>query len=557
MRQRIGLRPARLYEPEVWHRDHRWGLGLVVVSTLGIVLFGFLGPSAVTLSLGPRSSPLPPWYAVTGWNTNPNDWVSVIGLYVAISLGAVGMWILTRATLDGWRPRIGRLMALGVGLNTITALVPPMTSADVLMYASYGRLQVLGRDPYEITVGEILRSQYDPVVRWVEAPWVDTPTVYGPIVSGSQLLANYLGGASMHDVVFWLQVLSLLPMIGIGLIVVRMARGNPLLQTRAALFTLVNPAMIWAVVAQAHNESLAVVLAIAAIACMRRWPALAGVLIGLAGGTKVNMVLYGLAMVHGYWRQPKKLAAMVAGAAVPLVLCYVVWQPEALISASRNTTYVNAGAWAGPVFGLLSRHVSWNLAKIIINVIAVVGWAAVAWMLSRLVGQRPLPGVAPGTDPLHDPTTVAIRTSAILYVSWLVTTPNSFSWYDLLAWAPLALAAGSRLDVLVLWRTTWLSLAFVTGRAIDFAPGVALMGARVRDTGCVIAQVLVVVEIVRWYRGHDKWLGEFRARQAQAKTTGDQADPDGTAETDPDGGSPCPDEEKPDPAPTPQSSQQP
>ena len=100
---------------------------------------------------------------------------------------------------------------------------------------------------------------------------------------------------------------------------------------------------------------------------------------------------------------------------------------------------------------------------------------------------------------MKDPTSVAVRTAVVLYASWLVTTPNSFSWYDLMAWTPLAVAAASRLDGLMLWRTTWLSAAFVTGRAIPYARGIATLGARIRDTACVTAQVLVLVSIVWWY----------------------------------------------------------
>ncbi len=485
----------------MWHRSHRYGIGLIVASTLLIALVGFLGPSAVTLSLGARNgSLLPPYYVPTGWDVDLGEWPAVVGLWVFIAAGAVGFWVARRAILDGWRPRPARLLGLGVVLNVIVSLVPPMTSADVLMYAAYGRLQLLGRDPYEITVGEIFRTQFDPVLAVTERPWQDTPSVYGPIVSFSQLLANRLGGPNMHDVVFWLQMMCLIPMLAIGLILFRMSAGNPLLQTRVALFTLVNPAIIWAVVAQAHNESLAVVFAVAALAAMRRWPWLAGVLIGIAGAAKVNMVLYGIAMLWGYRREPRKLFQLGVGAVVPLVVCYVLWQPAALISASRNTTYVNAGAWAGPVYQVLIRFLIPSATLLIINVIGVVGWVVVGWMLFRLVPWRALPGIEDGLEPFHDPPTVAARTAAILYVSWLVTTPNSFSWYDLLAWAPLALVMGSRIDLYLLWRTTWLSAAFVTGRDIEFSQAVSWTGARVRDTLCVIAQILVVVWIFRWYR---------------------------------------------------------
>lgn len=59
----------------------------------------------------------------------------------------------------------------------------------------------------------------------------------------------------MHDIVFWLQVLCVLPFIAIGLLVYRMARGDHAAQTRAVLFTVLNPIMIWSVVAGAHNEA--------------------------------------------------------------------------------------------------------------------------------------------------------------------------------------------------------------------------------------------------------------------------------------------------------------
>src|SRR5665647_2776002 len=182
---------SRQYEPTSWRSRPVVGLALIIGSTLGIVGVSFFGPSAVTLSLGPRyGSLLPPWYIPSMWN---------------IALGAVGMWILIRALAAGWRPVPKKLLWLGIGLQVSVSLVTPMTSGDVMMYAAYGRLQVLGRDPYEITVGEIFRTQFDAVLRWTEHPWQDTPSVYGPIVSASQLLANQLGGTSMHDVVFWLQ----------------------------------------------------------------------------------------------------------------------------------------------------------------------------------------------------------------------------------------------------------------------------------------------------------------------------------------------------------------
>ena len=94
------------------------------------------------------------------------------------------------------------------------------------MYAAYGRLQAIGRDPYELTPAEVFRGQFDPVLRWTERTWQDTPSVYGPITSWLQLLANKLGGENMHDIVFWLQVFSVVPFIVAGGLIILMAHGD-------------------------------------------------------------------------------------------------------------------------------------------------------------------------------------------------------------------------------------------------------------------------------------------------------------------------------------------
>ena len=131
-----------------------------------------------------------------------------------------------RALADGWLPQLKRLFLLGTGSVAGTILVPPLTSADVLMYAAYGRLAGDRPDPYEITPAEVFRGQFDPVLRWTERPWQDTPSVYGPITSWTQLLANKLGGENMHDIVFWLQVFAVVPFIIACAGVVMLAHGD-------------------------------------------------------------------------------------------------------------------------------------------------------------------------------------------------------------------------------------------------------------------------------------------------------------------------------------------
>lgn len=495
--------PIRRYAPSVWHRDHRYGIGLIVAATVLTLITGFLGPSVVTLTLGPRDGLLPPWYLPAGV-LHPNEWVVTVLIWAVIVVGALGLWVGMRALAGGWLPNPRRLFALGSGLSLSTILVPPLTSADILMYAGYGRLQMIGRNPYEITPAEIFRGQFDPVLRWTEQPWWDTPSVYGPITSWLQWLANYLGGENMHDIVFWLQVVTVVPFIVACAGIVQLAHGDKRRQARAALLTIMNPMLIWAVVAAGHNEALSVMFAVAGIMLMRKSAFGAGIGIGLAGCAKLSIGIWGLAMLWAYRRQPKKALLLCLGTAIPMGLAYVWWQPTAFFQVLRNGSYVSVGSWANPVFLFLDLFLDEGSAKLVTGIISYTGLVVIAWMLSKVVPWTAAPGLPRGANPRRDPLTVALRTSLVLSVAWLVTAMYTLSWYDLIAWLPLAVLAASKLDRLMLMRIALLSLAYVPGRAVEVGPALEVVAGVVRYGISPIVQVAVLVGIVLWWRKPDR-----------------------------------------------------
>jgi alpha-1,6-mannosyltransferase len=495
--------PVQKYGPGIWHRNHQFAIFGIVGATALTLLAGFLGPSAVTLTLGPRDSYLPPWYLPAGVIT-PNEWFVSILIWTAIILGALGLWVGLRAMADGWKPKFKKLFGLGTVLSLLTVCVPPLTSADVLMYAAYGRLQAIGRNPYEITPAEVFRGQFDPVLRWTERPWQDTPSVYGPITSWTQLAANKLGGENMHDIVFWLQVFSVVPFILACAGVVMLAHGDPRRQGRAALLTIANPLLIWAVVAGAHNEALAVMFAVAGLLFMRKNPFIAGLGIGLAGCAKVSIGLWGLAMLWAYRREPKKALLLCLGTAIPMGLAYILWQPTAFLQALRNGGYVSVGSWANPVYSLLALFMTEFHAKVVIGIISYIGFMVIAWMLSRVVSWTAAPGLAKDADLKRDPLTIALRTALVLSVAWLITSMYTLSWYDLLAWMPLAVLAASKLDQIMVIRGAALSLAYVPGRAIDMGPALDFTATRMRDTVSPIIQMAMLLAVILWWRQPDR-----------------------------------------------------
>jgi hypothetical protein len=498
----VSARPRFLQR--AWTRRPTLGVGLIVASALITVVVGFAGPSSVALELGPRAGLLPPWYLPAGVG-QPPEWVVVPALWLGLFAGALGLWIAWRAVRTGWRPNNRRLFWLGVGLSAATALVLPMTSADVLMYAAYGRLQVLGLDPYGITPADIFRQEFDPVLILTERPWQDTPSVYGPVASASQWLAASLGGESMHAIVFWLQMFALAPFLVIGALGYRMAAGDPAAQTRVVLFTVLNPLMIWSVIAGAHNEAFTLVFAIVGLWFFRKHPLLAGIGIGLAGTIKVSLVFYGIAMVWGYRRDWRKAVALGLGAAVPLALAYGLWVPKALLAAQRNVGYISSGSWAPWLYVPLSWVIPEHIARGVVSWLGLAGMVAVAWMLSRVLPWRLVPGVAEGADPRREPLTVAVRTAAVLTTAWLVTSPYTLSWYDVIVWVPLGLLAASRLEPLLMLRGVFLSVAYVTGRSVQFSDGMNITAAALRDAGSSAVGWFVVGSIVAWWwqDGHE------------------------------------------------------
>jgi hypothetical protein len=233
---------------------------------------------------------------------------------------------------------------------------------------------------------------------------------------------------------------------------------------------------------------------------MRKNPFLAGIGIGLAGCAKLSIGIWGIAMLWAYRRQPKKAVLLCAGTAIPMGLAYVLWAPTAFFQVLRNGSYVSVGSWANPVFRFLDVFLPATAAKIVVGVIAYAGLIVIAWMLSRVVPWTAVPGLPPDADLRADPLTIAIRTSLVLSVAWLVTSMYTLSWYDLIAWIPLSVMAASKLDKILLMRIAPLSLAYIPGRAIDYGAALELTATRIRDTVSPIIQMLVLVAIVLWWK---------------------------------------------------------
>lgn len=156
----------------------------------------------------------------------------------------------------------GRLAwALIVVLVTAFAVAPVLLSHDVYSYVDYARLGVVhGLDPY---VHPPAAAPFDPA--YARVTWIDATSAYGPLFT----LATY----PLAWLPVWLGVAALkataaASILGIAVLVARVAPSRGVSPLSAAAFVALNPLILIHVVGGAHNDGLAILLATLGIAAM-------------------------------------------------------------------------------------------------------------------------------------------------------------------------------------------------------------------------------------------------------------------------------------------------
>ncbi|MYW05056.1 DUF2029 domain-containing protein [Streptomyces sp. SID3343] len=471
----------------MFHVEHSLGpvaIGLLTVSIGLVVLTGLLGPSAAQPPVPGGPGWLPPYR----FDAHPPAWL-VTGLLLAPALvGAGGLVLALRQLARGWAPEPRRLTVGGVVAALAVVCVPPMGSADHLVYAAYGRLATTGGSPYTDTAATLVRDG-DPVGRAVEAPWTDTPSVYGPVATAEQWFAARLGGTSVHTIVLVLTLLGAAAFVLSGLLLQRAAGPDPRARARVAILWSLNPLLLFVAVNAGHLDAFAVVFAVGALVAVRRSAVLAGVLVGLACAAKVSLGLYVLALAWGLRGRPRAMGAMVGSGLAVGILTYLPVGFGAFDQLRENAKLVSLAVPLRLVLGPMESALGHDTAR---SSIGLVGWllgALVVWLLARTALRA-----RPAADVAGDSAAVA----ALLTVAWLLTTPYSLPWYDVAAWAPLVLLGPSALDHLLLARTTLLVCAYVPGRDTPLPDTVDTLQRTLRGTvgPWVGAAILVAVVLV-------------------------------------------------------------
>jgi hypothetical protein len=382
----------------------------------------------------------------------------VAALWVAALLAVVGLIAGLVAVRRGGRVPM-RVVLIGAALAVLALMVlPPAGSTDALDYAAYGRLAVLGHNPYVVT--PVYLRITDPVFgNSVPASWQGAPSVYGPAATAEQYLAARLGGASIARIVFWLKLWNALAFGAVAFVLDRVLRRNPAARLRGHLLWTVNPLLLWDLIAAGHVDVVAAAAGFIGLLAVGRQPAgvqprlwraaAAGALIGLAADIKIDFILFGFGLAWALRRSIPALLVAAAGGLAVLVPTYAWLGMPAFraLFARRNQTSEDS-------FYLFAHLTNWKY----LVVLALVLFIGMAVLLLR----RMPPG-----DPLRP----AIRPALAISLAWLVIWPYQLPWYDAMIICVVALYPASRLDWLVLFRLGAATLANMPGNPFGVSGG--------------------------------------------------------------------------------------
>jgi hypothetical protein len=368
------------------------------------------------------------------------------GLWAATVLGGGGVVAGLAAVGRGARFPARLLIIAAFVAVAVFAVLSPAGSTDTLSYATFGRIAVLGHNPYVMTPNMLDRTG-DPIGKLAILLWRGRGSVYGPLATMEERAAAELGGTSAAQIAFWLKLWNAVVFLGVVLALDRVVRSDPARRARAHLLWSVNPLVLWGLVAAGHLQTLATAASFLGLAMLRSrrkqgdagptgpgpLSALAaGMLVGVAADFLLYYLLLGLALLWALRRSSAALIAAIAGMGVVVAPAYL-----SLGSPSIHALLFRGGrASADNFYQLLSRSFRNQLPTSLgLLVVLAVGLLAVLllWRLPDAVPSLP-----------------AVQPALAIGIAWLFLWYYQLPWYATMIIALLALYPASRLDYVVI-----------------------------------------------------------------------------------------------------------
>ena len=424
-------------------------LPAVTLSALGLGGVAFVGLCATapqpSVATPPVLLPLTSLARNAGAPHLP-DIVANLIMYASVGLCVLGLAMMLWANSRGWSPNPRRVFWTAAVAVAVLVNITPVGSSDAASYAAYGRIAALGYNPYTYLPISLPHQPFEvnPYTLLVSPQWRTMPSVYGPVSTWTHLLAAQIGGTRPWATIWVLMIMIGAAFLAAGYVLLRTAE-NPV---RAVLLWVANPLLIAELVLGGHLDALVALVAIVAIVMSRRSTSirgdlLVGLLVGVAGGIKVNAIFVALGiaipLLHDRaWVRLARIGSVAA--ATTLGLYYFSYGFGALKPLGQASSMViSPTVWRlvqeiGVAIG--GTHGE-NLVTTVIGFVWPPLMLALAWYLyNRLSPDVP---------------TVVAATCALTF-AWVIVAPWALPWYASIAWVALALLPRNSL-------TRWLTLA--------------------------------------------------------------------------------------------------
>jgi alpha-1,6-mannosyltransferase len=205
-----------------------------------------------------------------------------------LALALTGMGVVVLAWLAMWRQHaemsVKRLYCTAAAWGLPLLVARPLFSGDVYGYLAYGLTAAKGFNPYQFGPATALGAD-SPVTQAVSHYWQDTPSPYGPVSVAIFRAIAFFAGQNVPATVLANRFVELVGVVLIAWALPRLARRVGVRPATAVWLGLLNPLLLWHLVAGAHNDGLMLGLV------------LAGLEVGLSGLSRPGRLLLGVVLV--------------------------------------------------------------------------------------------------------------------------------------------------------------------------------------------------------------------------------------------------------------------
>lgn len=366
---------------------------------------------------------------------------AAIGVAAIAYLRIVGLGPGVAGLRSAWK-----LAALTAFALACAWAVPAIFSSDVYAYAAYGKLLLLGGNPWGHVALPYGVAIFDAaIVQWGNPP---PACVYGPLFVGLAAAVVWLtSGLGTFGALAGLRLVASAALVACAVLAFAAYSGDRRARLAAAATIALNPAAIWSA-AEGHNDAFALAIVLAGVVLARRGrPGIGAFVAALAGAVKLPAMLGGLAVTTSrLGRAGAALgAAAVLAVSLPLFAGIATHVAPHAVYAPQASFQALVAAVARVVLPAPSVTLAaWGLATL-----AAAGFAWKAWSSLRLGGPEGWGYAALG--------------------GWLLV-PNPYPWYGLWLAAIAAVMPGTRVSWVLLGLTLASVLRYLPDAVFPAAP---------------------------------------------------------------------------------------